>query len=98
MICRALFFVTGLLVQRLLTLRDDFEERLEALEDEADARAETREASQERSADETGEDLPLCERCAVRMAEAKAAGKLGIVHCGCATPRDVEGRERSTNN
>jgi len=41
-ISRALSFVLGLVVAKLLHDRDDFEDRLEALEQEADARAERR--------------------------------------------------------
>lgn len=83
MIGRALAFFAGLLVQRLLTIREDFEDRLEALEDEVEARVL---------------HPPLCARCQERMCQAKAEGKLGIVHCGCATPRDADGRERSVSN
>ena len=111
MITRALAFVAGLLVQRMLSVRDDFEDRLEALEDEAEARAERREASQERSADEIGksERAPLCGCCQeepASFARFKAGGSLHcdwcMSNCRLATgehkPRDVEGRERSTNN
>jgi hypothetical protein len=39
MITRALWFLGGLLVSRLLRERDEFEDRLDALEAEADERA-----------------------------------------------------------
>ncbi len=39
MIARALWFCAGLLVSRLLRERDEFEDRLDALEAEADERA-----------------------------------------------------------
>lgn len=39
MIARVIWFLGGMLVARMLRERDDFEDRLDALEAEADARA-----------------------------------------------------------